>query len=272
MKFSTSSVNDNPDQAPALQARNLWVSYRRDGVDLDAVKDVSLSVQRGEVLAIIGESGSGKSTLARSLLGMTPARSGELAVNGIRVPAAARDRDLDAKRALGMVFQDSSAAFNPRFTVQRILNETMALLSPGSIDTRQLRMKELLETVGLSETFLGRFPHELSGGQRQRVGIARALAGKPQVLICDEAVSALDVSVQAQILNLLVDLQVRYKLAMIFITHDLGVVSYMADQVGVMLQGELVETGPLDKIFDSPKHLYTRSLLMTGKAPVGASS
>ncbi|MDM0078118.1 ABC transporter ATP-binding protein [Variovorax sp. J2P1-59] len=255
----------SPAGAPALlAAHDLRVSFDERHGRIDALRGVSLHVQPGEVLAVVGESGSGKSTLARALLGMVPVRSGTLSLASEHLPPSAATRSVAQRRQLGMVFQDSMAALDPRFTVERILREPIALLDRG--DTRRTpsdsaTIAALLDAVGLSAALLQRRPHELSGGQRQRVGIARALAGDPKLLICDEAVSALDVSVQAQILNLLVDLQSERRLAMIFITHDLSVVSYIADRITVMYQGELLETGDVDQILDRPRHAYTQRLL-----------
>lgn len=249
--------------APLLSAEDIHVTLHGRAGRVDAVRGVSVHVHAGEVLAVVGESGSGKSTLARALLGMVTARRGSITLAGEPLPLDATQRPVEQRRRIGMVFQDSSAAFDPRFTVERILREPIELLQGRSRlrDAPSSTPAALLEAVGLSPDLLSRRPHELSGGQRQRVGIARALAGEPQVLICDEAVSALDVSVQAQILNLLVDLQTRRGLALLFITHDLSVVSYIADRIAVMYRGELLETGPADQVLDRPTHEYTRRLL-----------
>lgn len=244
-----------------LSVQGMSVSFNGARGRVDAVRDVSLDIQPGEVLAVIGESGSGKSTLARALLGMVPMRSGQLHLHGEHLPPDARRRTLAQKRRIGMIFQDSAAAFNPRFTIERILLEPLTLMTNGKDTHKAQRPAELLDKVRLSSDFLSRYPHELSGGQRQRVGIARALAGNPDLLICDEAVSALDVSVQAQILNLLSDLQEEGGLSFLFITHDLSVVEYFADRVAVMFRGELLETGSLSEVFDAPKTDYTRRLL-----------
>ncbi|TCQ99081.1 ATP-binding cassette domain-containing protein [Neorhizobium sp. JUb45] len=244
-----------------LSAQGVSVSFNGARGRVDAVRDVSLDIQPGEVLAVIGESGSGKSTLARALLGMVPMRSGQLHLDGEHLAADTRRRTLAQKRRIGMIFQDSAAAFNPRFTIERILLEPFTLMTSGKDPHKAQRPAELLDKVRLSSDFLSRYPHELSGGQRQRVGIARALAGDPDLLICDEAVSALDVSVQAQILNLLSDLQEEGGLSLLFITHDLSVVEYLADRVAVMFRGELLETGSLSEVFDAPKTDYTHRLL-----------
>ncbi|OPG72156.1 ABC transporter ATP-binding protein [Pseudomonas ogarae] len=263
------SVNDlacADHSAKLLSARNIHVSFASSHGRVDAVRGVSLEVAAGEVLAVVGESGSGKSTLARTFMGMVTAQSGTITLAGESVSLAVRKRTPEQRTRIGMVFQDSSAAFDPRFTIERILREPIDLLARQSLvrDKSSRSPAGLLDIVGLSSSLLTRRPHELSGGQRQRIGIARALACEPQLLICDEAVSALDVSVQAQILNLLVDLQADRGLGLLFITHDLAVVSYIADRIAVMYRGELLETGSVDQILDNPSHDYTRSLLAAG--------
>ncbi|GHU02156.1 hypothetical protein FACS1894154_12070 [Betaproteobacteria bacterium] len=245
--------------SPFLSVRDLRVSFHSARGRVDAVRGVALDVHAGEVLAVVGESGSGKSTLARALIGMIPIQSGTMTLQGEPLARTVRGRSLAQRRRISMVFQDSGAAFNPRFTVERILMEPLKLLALAHQDV--VRPAQLLERVRLSASLLTRYPHELSGGQRQRVGIARALAGKPDLLICDEAVSALDVSVQAQILNLLSDLQEEAGLAFLFITHDLTVVEYFADRVAVMYRGQILESGSLAEVIDTPQTDYTRRLL-----------
>lgn len=242
---------------PLLTVRQLDVTFTHHGHATHALKEVSLDIRRGEVLAVIGESGSGKSTLARTIMGMVPRASGEIFLDREKLAASAAKRSVGQRRRIGMVFQDSSAAFDPRYTVERILDEPLRL-----IDTKQAaaRRLELLDAVSLPSSVLAKRPRELSGGQRQRVGIARALAGNPELLICDEAVSALDLSVQAQILNLLSDLQADRQLTLLFITHDLSVVSYLADRIAVMHRGSLVECGEAAQILDHPEKPYTRGL------------
>lgn len=246
---------------PLLSAVDLSVSFQGPSGRVDAVREVSLDVHAGEVLAVIGESGSGKSTLARTLLGMLPPSRGQILLEKEPLAGTASARTLPQRRRISMVFQDSSAAFNPRFTVEKILREPLKLLAARQEKSEPTRLAELLEWVSLSPSLLSRHPHELSGGQRQRVGIARALASDPDLLICDEAVSALDVSVQAQILNLLSDLQDQKGLTFLFITHDLDVVEYFADRIAVMHRGKLLETGPLARVLDHPESDYTRKLL-----------
>ncbi|WP_425994990.1 ABC transporter ATP-binding protein [Afipia sp. DC4300-2b1] len=240
-----------------IEIRNLTVAY--DGIP--TVTDASLDLNYGEVLAIVGESGSGKSTLARALLGIAPVQDGRITFDGQPLPVHARDRSSATRRRFGMVFQDSGSAFNPRFTIGKILEEPLVLAGMSRRSVRRKIIFSLLNDVGLGPDYLTRYPNELSGGQRQRVGIVRALACDPDVLICDEAVSALDVSVQAQILNLLVDIQDRRKLALVFITHDLSVVEYLADRIAVMKQGRIVEQNLADVFLDGPEHPYSQALL-----------
>jgi len=250
------SAHETPP--PLLRVRDLHVRFPK--AIKDAVGGVSFDLNVNEVLGVVGESGSGKSTIARALMGMVEPYKGTIELEGMAVASTARRRPLSERRRLSMVFQDSLAAMAPHFTVERIVNEplvlTGALRSDGARTARGL-----LESVGLAPDVLTRHPSELSGGQRQRVQLARALASKPDLLICDEAVSALDVSVQAQILNLLVDLQASAGLAILFITHDLSVVEYLADRVLVMHSGELVEEGPMHQVLDAPREPYTRRLL-----------
>ncbi|KAF1021730.1 MAG: Oligopeptide transport ATP-binding protein OppF [Paracidovorax wautersii] len=246
---------------PLLDVAGIDVAFDGAHGTVHAVRDVSLQVHRGEVLAIVGESGSGKSTLARSIMGMVPARSGVLTLEGGTLARSVRQRTLAQRRSIGMVFQDSGAAFDPRFTVQRILEEPLRSLAQAGLSGAGTTPARLLDDVGLSRSMLERRPHELSGGQRQRVGIARALATAPELLICDEAVSALDVSVQAQILNLLAHLQAERQLSFLFITHDISVVEYFADRIAVMYQGRLLETGDAAEVLDHPQQAYTRRLL-----------
>lgn len=252
---------------PLLRVRNLSVSFAGAHARIDAVRDVSFDANSGEVLAIIGESGSGKSSLARALIGMIAPASGTIHLEGVAIAASARRRPRAVRRRIGMVFQDSAGAFDPRFDVRRILLEPLLLLGEGAPAARESTLEKLLDDVGLSMSLAKRLPHELSGGQRQRLGIARALAASPDLLICDEAVSALDVSVQAQILNLLDQLQSRRNLTLIFITHDLAVVEYLADRIGVMYRGQLVEIGPAPQILDDPRHAYTRGMFALSAPP-----
>jgi peptide/nickel transport system ATP-binding protein/oligopeptide transport system ATP-binding protein len=228
---------------------------------LDAVAGVSLSVGRHETLALVGESGSGKTTVARCVVGLIRQRSGVITFDGQRLGAGAH-RPAALRRAIQMVFQDPRSSLNPRMPVARIVAEGwQAHPSVAPSGDRTAAVRSLLDQVGLDATVLDRRPSQLSGGQCQRVSIARALALKPRLLVCDEAVSALDVSVQTQILRLLSDLRDRHGLSILFITHDLGVVRQIADRVAVMRRGELVESGETERLFADPVHPYTRELL-----------
>jgi oligopeptide/dipeptide ABC transporter ATP-binding protein len=225
---------------------------------LSAVEDVSLTIERGETLGLVGESGSGKTTLARLALRLLPLTSGAIRIGGVDVHTADR-RELRAlRRRVQIVFQDPFSSLDPRMSVGSIVSE--GLQGVGRAE-RDRRVGELLERVGLPPAFARRHPHQLSGGQRQRVGIARALAVGPQFLVLDEPVSALDVSVQSQVLNLLRDLQEELGLTYLFISHDLTVVRHLANRIAVMYLGKLVELAPADEIFDNPRHPYTKALL-----------
>ena len=242
-----------------LEARNLEKSYHLGrGRVLHAVSGVSLQVRKGEALALVGESGCGKSTLGRTLIGLTQPTSGKVLFDGQEISGLS-DRAMRPWRArMQMVFQDSSAAFNPRRTVGESLAEPLRIHRRHGV---RERVAELLDQVGLSQSVAGRFPHEFSGGQRQRLNIARALALGPELLVADEPVSALDVSVQAQIVNLFGDLRASLGVACIFISHDLSVVRQMADRIAVMYLGSIVEEGPGLDVLDRPAHPYTKALL-----------
>ncbi len=235
-------------------------SWFRSGRTVRAVRDVSLELRRGETLAVVGESGSGKSTLARCAVRLTQASSGEVLLAGHDI-AGLEGRDLRPfRRRIQMVFQDPYRSLNPRRTIAAALIEGPVNYGVSRGEALA-RARTLLDLVGLGEDALARYPHQFSGGQRQRICIARALALEPEVLIADEPVSALDVSVQAQVLNLLANVRERFELAMLFITHDLRVAAQVADRVAVMAQGEIVETGPVAEVFGNPQHPYSRELL-----------
>jgi peptide/nickel transport system ATP-binding protein len=257
----------DPGDRPVLVVNNLSKSfYFREGLfgkrEFKAVKDVSFSLARGKTLGVVGESGSGKTTVGLTLLRLHQATSGTAMFEGrdlISMPA--RDY-MPFKRRIQIIFQNPYASLNPRFTVGQILMEPMRIHRIGADDAERIAMAQaLLEKVGLATQAFHRYPHEFSGGQRQRIAIARCLTMKPEILVCDESVSALDVSVQAQVLNLLQDLQDELGMSYIFISHDLSVVKYMADQVMVMHQGGVVELADSDELYRNPQHPYTKTLL-----------
>ena len=245
-----------------MQSRSLGdMLARRPARALVAVDDVSLSVGEGETLGLVGESGCGKTTLGRALLGLVPRSSGTVTFDGQDIDARMDDDLLAFRRGVQMVFQDPYAALNPKMTVGDALAEVLKvhrICPPSQI---RARVDDLLETVGLSPDLANRRPRALSGGQCQRIGVARALAVEPKMIVADEAVSALDVSVQAQILNLLAELQRKRNLAMIFIAHDLSVVRHICKRVAVMYLGRIVEMGSADQVFNAPRHPYTHALL-----------
>jgi peptide/nickel transport system ATP-binding protein len=256
-----------PDDQPVLVVNNLAKSFwLREGLfgkrEFKAVKDVSFTLGRGKTLGVVGESGSGKTTVGLTLLRLHRASGGSALFEG-RDLLAMSDREFQAyKRRIQIIFQNPYASLNPRFTVGQILLEPMRIHGIGANEMERAQLaRGLLGRVGLPDAAYGRYPHEFSGGQRQRIAIARCLTMRPEILVCDESVSALDVSVQAQVLNLLQDLQDEYGMSYIFISHDLSVVKYISDQVMVMHHGSVVEMADADALYRDPQHPYTRSLL-----------
>lgn len=233
--------------------------FKRTVGYVKAVDGVNLKVKRGETLGLVGESGCGKSTLARCILRLLEPTDGEVVFEGENILQFDRRRMLRVRRDMQIIFQDPYASLNPRMTVGSIIAEPLKTHKVEGDHKKQVQ--ELLEMVGLSPEHYNRYPHEFSGGQRQRIGVARAIALRPKLIICDEPVSALDVSIQAQIINLLEDLQRELDLTYIFIAHDLSVVKHISDRVAVMYLGRVVETGSRRDIYDSPRHPYTSSLL-----------
>ncbi|WP_104166059.1 ABC transporter ATP-binding protein [Arthrobacter sp. SX1312] len=229
--------------------------------DFTAVDKVSFSIARGTTTAVVGESGSGKSTVARMVLGLENATSGSIRFDGVDITTLGRKEMFDFRRRVQPIFQDPYGSLDPMYNIYRTIEEPLRVHGVGNAKSREKKVRELLDQVALPSAMMQRFPNELSGGQRQRVAIARALALDPEVVVCDEAVSALDVLVQAQILNLLADLQSELGLSYLFITHDLAVVRQIADHVAVMEKGRLVEQGTTDEVFDNPRTAYTQALL-----------
>lgn len=232
---------------------------------LKAVDDVTLDVKKGEVLSVVGESGSGKTTFGRTLANLYKKNFGEIIIEGKKIEDFT---NLELTKKIQMIFQDPQASLNPRMTVGEIISEGMVIHKMyKTSDEMREKVYELLELVGLNKEHINRFPHEFSGGQRQRIGIARALALEPEILICDEPISALDVSIQAQVVNLLKDLQKEKGLTMIFIAHDLSMVKYISDRVAVMFRGKIVELGSPDEVYNKPQHIYTKSLISAVPIP-----
>jgi len=250
------------DGRPMLVATDLIRVYPVRGTrqTLTAVAGVSLTLRSGETLGIVGESGCGKSTLARLLVRLEDPTSGSIELDGVDVTALGHGALAGFRGRVQLVFQDPYASLNPRITVGRTLEEVLTVHRLGSRDARHRRVGELLDMVGLAERFAGRYPHQLSGGQRQRVGIARALAVEPDVIVLDEPLSALDVSVQSGIMNLLTELRDELGVAYVFISHDLGMVRHISNRIAVMYLGRVVELGQWEPVSDNPLHPYTRAL------------
>jgi len=261
--------------APLLSVRDLEVHFpfsrgpfwNRTHGFVRAVDGISFEIAAGETLGLVGESGCGKSTTARAILNLIPPTGGQVILDGHRIDGLSEGAMRPWRRVAQMVFQDPFASLNPRMTVGRIVSEPMQILGLHSPRDRKFETLRLLEMVGLNPRFLNRYPHEFSGGQRQRIGIARALAAQPRLLLCDEPVSALDVSIQAQVVNLLMDLQQKLGLSMLLIAHDLAVVRHIADRIGVMYLGKLVEVAPAETLYTNPRHPYTRALLSSALIP-----
>ena len=234
---------------------------------LRAVQDVSLTVLEGETLGIVGESGCGKSTLGRLIMRLIEPTAGKICLDGEDLTSMSQKELRLRRKDFQMIFQDPYAAFNPRMTVQKILEEPLQTYQIPR-DTWQQKISEILEVTGISPDFLGRYPHEFSGGQRQRISIARAILLNPKLIVADEPVSALDVSIQAQILNLMKELQKTYRMSMIFISHNLASVQYVSDRVAVMYLGRIVEVASSSQLYESPMHPYTQALIAAIPVPV----
>ena len=272
-----SSVRRDQHEAskPLLEVRDLKVHFpvRRGGFLfgehrlLRAVDGVSFDIRPGETLGLVGESGCGKSTTARSIVGLVKPTAGQIWLDGQRIDDVSPARMLEHRRKVQMIFQDPYASLNPRMTVGAIIREPMDIFGLHRPRERQLETLRLMDLVGLNPRLLNRYPHEFSGGQRQRIGIARALAVQPKLIVCDEPVSALDVSIQAQEINLLMELRDKLQLAYLFISHDLSVVRHISERIGVMYLGRIVELAGADELHANPRHPYTQALLSAAPVP-----
>ncbi|MDD3810249.1 MAG: ATP-binding cassette domain-containing protein [Erysipelotrichaceae bacterium] len=244
-----------------LELNNLTKTFHVSGGELTAVNHVNFYINKGETVGLVGESGCGKSTLGRVVMGVYQPTEGEIIYDGDQLHIkSAKDRLKYAKKAQ-MIFQDPYASLNPRMTVGDIIAEGMVIHKMYDDATRKKRVAELLELVGLNKEHANRFPHEFSGGQRQRIGIARALAIEPEFLVCDEPISALDVSIQSQVINLLIDLQKKLGLTYLFIAHDLDIVRFISDRIVVMYLGHVVEVGEANEVYEKALHPYSQALL-----------
>ncbi|MED4887475.1 dipeptide ABC transporter ATP-binding protein [Lysinibacillus sp. FSL R7-0073] len=250
--------------SPLLEVKHLKkyfpVKGSRSG-NLKAVDDVSFFVNEGEVLGIVGESGCGKSTMGKTLIQLLTATEGEILLNGENIATLSAKEVRQKRRDMQIIFQDPFSSLNPRMKVFKIIEEPLVNFGIGTKEERKQRVYEVAKQVGLTEKQLDRFPHEFSGGQRQRIGIARALVSNPKLIVADEPVSALDVSIQSQVLNIMKDLKRDMNLTYIFISHDLSVVHHFCDRIGVMYLGKIVELADKHELFNNPKHPYTKALL-----------
>lgn len=266
MDTATTNPSPEPDLLEVTGLRvhfPIYSSFLKKVTDhVKAVDDVSFSVKAGTTVGLVGESGSGKTTIGRSIIKLAPITAGQIKYRGVDIASMPNHSFFPYRKKIQMVFQDPFNSLNPRMTIQQVISEPLEIHFKGwTAPKRRERIAELLKTVGLEADHMERYPHEFSGGQRQRIGIARALAVEPEFIICDEPVSALDVSVQAQIVNLLQDLQEQLGLTYLFIAHDLAVVEHISDEVLVMTGGKIVEQASADEIYANPQHEYTRKLL-----------
>ena len=254
--------------APLIEVKNLQKFFGSSSMPVRAVDDVSFTIQPGETLGLVGESGSGKSTIGRALLRLIDSTAGSVSYRGEDLGSASGSRMRALRSKLQMIFQDPYASLNPKMRVRDILGEALQThgLAKGKEATAQ-RIAELLKLVGLPSEHAARYPHEFSGGQRQRIGVARALSVQPEFIVADEPLSALDVSIQSQVVNLLCDLRDQFSLTMLFISHDLDVVEYLCDRVVVLYLGRVMEVAPTEALFSRPLHPYTQALLAASPKP-----
>lgn len=253
---------------PLLEVDDLSVTYASShGVGIRAVDKVSFTLERGKTLGLVGESGCGKSTTGYALLRLTPPTSGRVSLDGIDLASLSREQLRRQRRHMQIIFQDAAASLDPRTSIGDLIGEALDIHGLAKGPARAVRIRSLLDTVGIPAHFVERYPHELSGGQAQRIAICRALAVEPSLIVCDEPVSALDVSIQAQIVNLLQDLQREFGIAYLFISHDLSVVRHISDDVAVMYLGRIVEHADVRTIFEAPRHPYTKALLSAVSIP-----
>jgi oligopeptide transport system ATP-binding protein len=270
----TAEVLNASDEAPLLRVENLKMHFpvyagifRRQVGAIKAVDGISFDIKKGETLGLVGESGCGKTTAGRVILRLYDATDGSVVLNGVDIASLSGENLRKARPQMQMVFQDPHASLNPRMTVGSIIGEPIDEHGLLKGRERKQRIEELLSAVGLDPRFTNRYPHEFSGGQRQRIGIARALALNPEFIVCDEPIAALDVSIQAQVVNLLEDLQKQFGLTYLFISHDLSMIRHIADRVAVMYLGKIVELASRDDLYANPKHPYTKALLSAVPIP-----
>ncbi|MBW8348294.1 ATP-binding cassette domain-containing protein [Bacillus sp. IITD106] len=263
----TNKVGVNESKTPLIQVKDLRKYFSIDHHQLKAVDGLTLDIFPGETVGLVGESGCGKSTAGRTIIRLYEPTDGEVLYNGRNIYSYKQREMAKIRREIQMIFQDPYASLNPRMTVEEIIGEPFAIHRTLSGKKKKERIKELLKLVGLNPDHMSRFPHEFSGGQRQRIGIARALALDPKFIVCDEPISALDVSIQAQVVNLLKELQEKMGLTYLFIAHDLSMVKYISDRILVMYLGKMVELTDSGSLYDDPLHPYTQALLSAVPIP-----